>query len=164
MSSGDCLLRERYGSCVGQPVYEDKEDRYCVLHFPGDDKKEDFKRALYEKLANGDLNFAGAVFPSSTEPFIDHYYAFIRAGRVEANFSETTFKGYAVFSEITEMGWSSFPFAGEANFSKATFEEGATFAGTYFDGGADFSDAIFKKEADFLDTHFERQAHFSNAL
>ena len=110
------------------------------------------------------LNFAGAVFPSSTAPFIDDYYGFTKAGRVEANFSETTFKGHAVFSEITEMGWSTLPFDGRANFRNATFEEGATFAGTHFSGGADFHNAIFKKEADFIDTHFEREAYFVEAI
>ena len=44
-----------YGSCVGPPAYEHEEAQYCVLHLPSEDKKDDLKGALDEKLGNADF-------------------------------------------------------------------------------------------------------------
>jgi hypothetical protein len=47
--NADCHLKEKYDSCVGPPAYEHEGARYCVLHLPSEDKKDDFNKALDEK-------------------------------------------------------------------------------------------------------------------
>ena len=51
-------------ACAGEPFYkEHKGKRYCVLHYPGKEKSEDFARVYQRKIAAGDYNFCGVWFP-----------------------------------------------------------------------------------------------------
>ncbi len=133
----DCHLKEKYGSCVGPPAYEHEEEaRYCVLHLPSEDKKDDFKGALDEKLGNEDFNFAGAFFPSGTGQFRDHEF-------VSANFSGAIFCGFTDFGgaqfsgEWTDFGGAQFSssewtyFSGAKFISKETSFEEVSLPGTY---------------------------------
>jgi hypothetical protein len=59
---------ERYlSACKDLPEYQDTG--YCVLHFPGEEKKDDFTNVLESKLAENDYNFVGTVFPESSADF-----------------------------------------------------------------------------------------------
>jgi hypothetical protein len=68
-----------------------------VLHLPREDKKDDFKRAVDEKLGNRDYNFAGAFSPSGMGQFTDHEF-------VRANFSGAIFWGETSFREARFSG------------------------------------------------------------
>ena len=55
----------QYGPCVGSSAYEHEGKLYCVLHFPSEDKEDNFEKALDEKLEKKDFNFAGAFSPEA---------------------------------------------------------------------------------------------------
>src|SRR5215218_6686357 len=60
-----CAVDSQYRSaCEELPFYGEHEGkRYCVLHFPGEEKKSDLEEALKSKVAQKDYDFGGAVFP-----------------------------------------------------------------------------------------------------
>lgn len=66
-----CAVNEYYRSaCKGLDFYGEHEGkRYCVLHFPSEEKREDFEQVKKSKLAQKDYNFRGAVFPDGTSNF-----------------------------------------------------------------------------------------------
>jgi len=58
----DCEESMR-SACKGLRFYKELESRsYCVLHYPGKEKAQDFKQALQKKLASNDFNFRGYGF------------------------------------------------------------------------------------------------------
>jgi hypothetical protein len=127
-----CEVDEHYRSaCADLPEYQDTG--YCVLHFPGEDKKDDSKRILESKLAQKDYDFSGAVFPEGT-----------------ADFKE--------FGFDADTSFSGARFVGSACFSKAKFHGDASFAGAKFYGErTDFRAAEFFAEEptnNFRDTEF----------
>ncbi len=90
-----CEGEEQYRSaCAGLDFYDEHEGkRYCVLHYPGEEKnKEDFSKVLESKLARNDYNLGGTVFPEGTSDFRDRKFD------ANANFSGATFVGEANFS------------------------------------------------------------------
>ena len=68
-----CGVREKnpnyLSACKDLPEY--RGTGYCVLHFPGEEKKEDFDQVKQSKLAPAqqDYNFGGTVFPEGTSDF-----------------------------------------------------------------------------------------------
>ena len=113
----DCEESMR-SACAGEPFYEEYEaKRYCVLHFPGNEKSTAFDRVLKRKLEAQDFDFRGVWFSG---PFDFSNFEF----SAEANFS------YAIFR-------------GDANFNGATFNSPAYFASTFW-LTANFKDATFQ--------------------
>jgi hypothetical protein len=55
-------------ACEGLDFYSEHESkRYCVLHYPGEEKnKEDFLKVKKSKLDRQDYIFRGTVFPKGT--------------------------------------------------------------------------------------------------
>src|SRR2546423_8162929 len=53
-----------HSACSEEPFYKEHEGkRYCVLHFPDEEKSTDFDKALQRKLADKDFDFLGVWFP-----------------------------------------------------------------------------------------------------
>src|SRR5215207_8463107 len=71
--------------------YEGK--RYCVLHYPGEEKKDDFRKVIESKLAQKDYDFSGTIFPEGTSDFS----RFVFDGN--ADFTGATFVGKADFRD-----------------------------------------------------------------
>jgi Pentapeptide repeats (9 copies) len=142
----DCEERMR-SACAGEPFYKEHEgNHYCVLHFPGKEKSEDFKRALERKLADKDFNFRGVWFPD------------------ELSFSHFSFSGKLDFGGATfnaKVNFNSARFRAEAYFSSATFIASVYFTSAIFNKGADFFSTTFCGEAYFTDVTFRGKANFS---
>jgi uncharacterized protein YjbI with pentapeptide repeats len=139
--------KKRFGglACKGLPLdYEnEREQQYCVLHFPSADKDlAAFGDAIEEKLKNKDFNFAGVYFPGKQS--------------LASSLPNTTFERAVDFSEAT--------FEEGADFSRATFKERADFSEATFEGAAYFSEATFGGEADFADVIFKKKAVFSSGI
>ena len=98
-----CEVDERYRSaCEGLDFYGEYEGkRYCVLHFLGEEKKEDFRKVLESKFAQRDYDFGGTIFPEGTSDFQEFEFKsnvnFARATFVEANFSGAKFGGESAY-------------------------------------------------------------------
>ena len=61
----DCDWLAR-SACEGLPFYKKYESkRYCVLHYPGKEKRAAFAKALKGKLDAEDYNFRGVWFPDN---------------------------------------------------------------------------------------------------
>jgi uncharacterized protein YjbI with pentapeptide repeats len=143
VDSLECQCEPRFRSaCYGAADYEYKDKRYCILHFPSEDKKDDFKEALKNKLEQNDFDFRGAVFPGDTSEFRDFKF------NADVVFTSATFCGGADFSDAKFSG-------ARTDFLDADF------------GGAktDFSEAKFSSvETDFSDAKFSSaETDFSNA-
>ena len=89
-----CGAREKNpnyrSACKNLPEYRDTG--YCVLHFPGEEKKEDFERVKQSKLEQEDYYFSGTLFPEGTS----HFSRFVFDGN--ADFTGATFVGKAAFA------------------------------------------------------------------
>ena len=161
----DCQLWKKYRSCVGQHVYKLEGSRYCVLHFPNENKKDAFKKALHEKLEKKDFNFAGAFFPSGTAQFSGRAFSTVAnfweaVFKGDANFKKVTFEKQANFERVNFTGLADFSeseFKGNADLHRVTFAKGAGFTKTIFGGEADFRWTTFNGESGFeWDTNFRR--------
>src|SRR5437899_1430746 len=76
--------------CAEERFYREHEGRrYCVLHFPGKDKVEDFEAAFLKKIRNEDFDFRGVYFPGDL--------SLSREIKSRVNFSEATFSGRVGF-------------------------------------------------------------------
>jgi uncharacterized protein YjbI with pentapeptide repeats len=107
-----CAVREKnpdyLSACKDLPEYRDTG--YCVLHFPGEEKREDFEQVKKDKLEQQDYDFSGTFFPEGT-----------------SDFSRFVFVGNADFTGATFVGKADFQ---EAQFSgESTSFEGAQFSG-----------------------------------
>src|SRR5215207_230382 len=132
-------------ACKNLPEYQGTG--YCVLHYSSEDKKEDFKSALENKLAQHDVDFGGTVFPEGTSDFEGREF------HADANFSGATFRGNVDFSKAT--------FHREALFHRAIFKHTASFTGTTFEGSALFWEARFDEDANFFQAKFLKRTGFS---
>jgi uncharacterized protein YjbI with pentapeptide repeats len=121
---------------------EHEKKRYCVLHFPGEEKKADFEKVLEDKLAQNDFHFGGTVFPENALQVHE------RAIHEDVIFSGATFVGRVRFFRVT--------FNGNIDFSRATFAGYTSFAESTFNNKTDFQEAQFRGE----ETSF-RSARFS---
>jgi uncharacterized protein YjbI with pentapeptide repeats len=153
-------------ACKDLPEYQ--HTGYCVLHFPGEVKKDDFKKFVEVKCAQLDYNFRGTVFPEGTSDFFNFQFF------ADVYFSGAIFRGVANFAraQFLSSRWTDFS---EAQFSgKETFFTGAQFSSestdfrrTQFFSGrwTLFSEAQFSGDAtDFSLAQFSGDAtDFSSA-
>lgn len=167
-------------ACEGLVFYKEQDGkRYCVLHYPGEDKSAAFKMALQRKLDTNDFNFCGVWFP---DPFwFDDFsakavfsYATFRA---EADFALVNFTREAVFTKATFCANADFSqskfnleaaflfavFKGEAKFDHINFNSIADFSGAAFEAKADFSYDNFSAETDFSYSSFIEKAQFDHS-
>jgi uncharacterized protein YjbI with pentapeptide repeats len=131
-----CGIREKnpdyLSACKDLPEYQDTG--YCVLHFPGEEKTEDFEQVKKDKLEQQDYDFGGAIFPDGTSNFERYEFD------ADVNFTGATFVGKANFQEAQFSGeWTSFQgaqFSGaETSFREAQFSgEWTTFSLAQFSG------------------------------
>lgn len=133
----DCDEHDR-PACERQPFYkEDRGKQYCVLHYPGEGKSNEFREALNGKLQADDFDFRGVSFPE------------------EITFAEFRFTKFANFRAAI--------FNDTVQFHRARFEKGASFYGVSFEAQAWFIEASFGWTADFGDAVFNLEAIFSRA-
>jgi hypothetical protein len=138
---------------------EYKGKRYCVLHFPGNDKSASFKRILEEKRRKKDFNFRGAWFPDEVESSEFD----LTEG---ADFRSATFCAYASFNSATFGAYADFrsaTFRSDVSFRSATFCAAASFRATVFDSHTSFRSATFRAQAAFSLATFNSSVSFSSA-
>ena len=135
-------------ACQDEPFYKDHSGkRYCVLHYPANDKKKDFKDALDKKIAIKDFNFWGVWFPEDLD-LSKHIFT------EKVNFREAVFEGKVDCSEVE--------FRQEAVFASSTMKGLADFRGTIFSGDADFYNVSFIETAIFTSTKYLSKANFNS--
>jgi uncharacterized protein YjbI with pentapeptide repeats len=159
-------------ACKNLPQYRDTG--YCVLHFPGEEKKEDFEQVKKDKLEQEDYDFSGTFFPEGTSDFS----RFVFEARVSfegaqfsgewTNFIRAQFSGAqtsfirAQFSgEWTEFSGAQFS-SEWTDFQEAQFSGAETsFLGAQF-GSAEisFQEATFAKEVYFTGVTFSEKVTF----
>src|SRR6266540_3349143 len=151
----DCEVWMRT-ACKGEEFYKEYEgNRFCVLHYPGNEKAEDFKVVLERKLDSKDFDFCGIWFP---------YRANFAKARfsVNADFSKAIFSMGAIFrnAEFKRADFSNATFSADADFALAKFSEDANFSNANFSAKAHFNDTDFKKAADFREAIFSENVRF----
>src|SRR6266545_2975288 len=154
----DCEVWMRT-ACKGEEFYKEYEgNRFCVLHYPGNEKAEDFKVVLERKLDSKDFDFCGIWFP---------YRANFAKARfsVNADFSKAIFSMGAIFrnAEFKRADFSNATFSADADFALAKFSEDANFSNANFKKAADFREAIFSENVRFIAANFKAAADFSDA-
>ncbi len=180
-------------ACTGAPFYKEHDGkRYCIFHFPGEEKRAAFNEAFRRKLEAEDFDFKGIWFPEELQ-FSDctfnvatdfsyatfnaaaYFYAVFNAGayfikatfNAQADFTSATFKAGAFFNTATfnaVAGFSSTTFGAQADFNTATFNATADFSSATFDVTADFSFATFNAVAYFNNVKFNEAAYFNTAI
>jgi len=169
MSDFECHVREGLdgetrrdwrNACKDLDLYrKHRGKRYCVLHYPGEGKEDDFKKALEDKLAQDDFHFGGTVFPEGT---ISPEYALHvqeRAIHDDVIFRGATFVGRVRFFRVTFNGDTDFSratFAADTSFAESIFNDDTAFQGTQFSGKeTSFRSAQFSgKETSFRSAQF----------
>lgn len=176
-----CIERAN-SPCGGKLLYRDgMANRYCVLHYPGADKKQAFEAEIKKKLESKDFNFKGVWFPEGRwfggldievpanfrravfNGDSDFYHTIFRN---TANFNGATFNDRASFEQVLFIGQVDFSearFQNDANFRKAKFDEYSNFWRCTFRGRAEFDDSVFVQTASFWPAIFESTASFSKA-
>lgn len=164
-------------ACVGSSSYKSADGRpYCVMHFPDNDKVDDFEKAIAKKR----FNFRGVWFPAYWVRFRSRTFSetanfkhatfggdasFVGAEfREEADFTEAKFEGEPVFTHATFCGEASFEgaeFKKDAYFNNARFNNGAIFDLATFHGEAPFNNVCFKKFALFVRATFNGLVSFN---
>ena len=145
---------------------------YCVLHFPGEEKREHFEQVKNSKLDQRDYDFGGTVFPEGTSDFRGREFD------ANTNFGGANFMGAAEFKHAQFSGGRT-SFRGARFSGEQTFFDDAEFNGEWtsfhnaqFVGGgwASFRRVPFNtRDTSFLGTQFgsERtdflEAQFSGA-
>lgn len=147
-----CECEERMrSSCVGEDFYEESDGkRYCVLHHPSQEKKEQFEKALERKLNNQDLDFQGVWFPDQV--------AFSGVFNGKVDFTGARFSNYTTFFDVDFNGDVYFrlaQFGMAANFAHAKFRKNAYFGGARFENSCSFLSAEFVETAEFKYTEFK---------
>ncbi len=164
----DCEGDMRY-ACAGEGFYKKKEGkRYCVLHYPGDEKAADFKTALDKKQSVKDYNFNGVWFPKGVKFKELHWDGSANFSSATFNedidFSDVKFSGEALFIKASfnaGVDFSRANFTADADFLKARFGEDAKFREASFSGDVDFREAIFSGMADFFSASFSGKAYLT---
>jgi len=157
-----CLGLTHFGDCEGKS--------YCVLHFPGKDKSNEFEAAFTNKLEIQDYNFQGVWFPTKVQfPAIEYKakvdlkYAVFAA---KAKFKKITFTAEAIFDKATFLADVTFEnaiFISEAKFYKTKFSAGVYFKKAQFKGKTSFQSTIFSAEANFDNSSFDLKVDFDCA-
>ena len=147
-------------ACSGLQFYKAMEDKnYCVLHYPGKDKSEDFKIGMQQKLDAKDFDFRGVWFPDELD-FRD--FEFSEAAYFSsAIFNEAAYFSGATFNKAADFG--NVTFTKVAVFNYATFNKAVFFNYATFTQAADFIGTIINETALFIDTAFNEAAYFSGA-
>jgi pentapeptide repeat protein len=156
-TEGQHRKHTRRKACASEWFFKEKEGkRYCVLHYPGDEKMADFQTALNKKLAAKDYNFNGIWFPKNISFTKLHFDG-------DADFRFAIFGGNADFRYASFSGNADFrsaSFGVEADFSSASFSGDTVFISSRFSGNADFRNAGFNAEAKFGFASFSKDAIF----
>jgi hypothetical protein len=126
-----------------------KETGYCVLHFPGEEKSDEFEIAFDTKLKDGDYDFRGVWFPYELKKLGEHSF------ETNAVFEFAVFTAQADFSHAN--------FGKRADFNKAVFKQQAKFNSANFIGRANFDNVCFKGNANFDRANFRARAGFNAA-
>lgn len=153
-----CECPEEMRSACWSEFYKECDGkRYCVLHYPGKEKRRDFQLALSEKVKNNDFDFCGVWFPDalSLEHVFDEPVYFSGA-----EFSEYADFSHAEFSESVSFFMAKFH--GEVTFSHTNFNL-ANFEGAHFDEMAIFDDSEFKGAAYLKAAKFDKAVAFYRA-
>jgi hypothetical protein len=158
-------------ACASEGFYKENEGkRYCVLHYPGNEKAADFQTALHKKQSSHDYNFSGVWFPKGVrfkEPHWDRNTDFSSATfNEDIDFSGVTFNVKALFNNASFNAGVDFTrviFSVDADFSSATFNEDIHFNYASFGGNAKFSSASFRANAVFNYASFSAFANFRSA-
>jgi hypothetical protein len=148
---------EMRSACCSEFYKESNGRRYCILHYPGEEKAEEFRLVLYEKIQDKDFNFCGVWFPDAFS--LEHVFD----GPVY--FTGAEFSEYADFdqAEFTEsVSFVNAKFHGEVVFRQARFNL-AIFEGAQFDQMAIFDNAEFKGPAYFKGAKFDKAVAFQHA-
>jgi uncharacterized protein YjbI with pentapeptide repeats len=133
--------------CAGLPFYKKYQGKsYCVLHYPGAEKSQQFQDVLQQKLADQHFDFRGVWFPDELR--LDNFQF-----TTETNFSQATFNGAVHFMAAT--------FSGDTDFSEASFLGAADFRSAGFSASADFNTAKFSGRADFERATFSALVYFT---
>lgn len=133
-------------ACIKETFYKVHDGkRYCVLHYPSIEKKEDFQKAHGRKISEGDFDFRGVWFPDGVS-FED--FTFI----ADADFSGAQFSTMADFRHTQ--------FSSDSKFSGAKFTAGADFSRSQFSAGANFSFAQFRATSYFVNAVFNGSVYF----
>jgi uncharacterized protein YjbI with pentapeptide repeats len=189
----DCAETMR-SACKGEAFYKEHDGKYyCILHYPGMEKKKVFQTAIQRKVDGEDFDFRGVWFPDeiSFDRFIfnkhasfssahfcanaDFGGAHFRAGvffdgarfNSEANFANTQFNSEVTFEGTLFNSYTSFfngSFITQANFRHAQFSKNVFFINTQFKKTSDFNKAQFNSEADFRDALFNDWVSFEGAV
>jgi uncharacterized protein YjbI with pentapeptide repeats len=126
-------------ACKGESFFRQFQGkRFCVLHYPIEDKIEEFEVALKRKVSAQDFDFRGIWFPTDFRVFQGTDVA------NELRFDNATFKKPVDFTGTVfkaAMHFQSCRFEDWANFTGAKFEEGVSFNDVHFKVWADFSNA-----------------------
>lgn len=156
-------------ACRGLPFYKEHQgERYCVLHYPGKEKSDDFVVAIRKKLEAKDFNFRGVWFPNpisfagfefSTNVFFDYAQFDSNVDFSQAKFPYAQFIG-TNFGANVSFGAARFKYG---EFNGATFNEGAHFGSAEFTEGADFVSAKFGAGAIFGSAEFGGEVLFNSA-
>jgi len=178
----DCKEQMRT-ACSSLPFYREHDGkRYCVFHFPGNNKLTDFNDALQKKLDAEDFDFRGVWFPGEAD-FASFHFA-SKADFTGAIFTSWTTFSSARFDKEAEFRMAEFQrqtlfrdaqFLGDGDFFKAKFDDVSDFEKSIFHANADFTDARFVQKANyrnstfhafgkFLDATFQSKVYFNNAI
>lgn len=130
--------------------------RYCVLHYPGTEKRKVFQRALQQKLNDEDFNFQGVWF--TDEVFFENLTFSKKADFRRAVFSRTAYFSLARFS--TDAFFDGAQFDKKADFRGAQFGGKVSFRGAQFNADAYFSGAQIYQKASFVSVSFNANAYF----
>lgn len=172
-------------ACRGEPFYNEHEGKsYCVLHYPGPEKKKDFEQAVARKYHSKNYDFRGVYFPGnvsftygkkaeffddadfSDATFDGQVYFWDGKFHKKAKFDRTRFNSYVTFKGATIAGDAEFnhaSFKDTVYFENARFLSESSFQKTEFCAYAYFTDAVFSGNAHFLWTAFKTNSYFSGA-
>jgi hypothetical protein len=153
--------RSMRSSCTRETFYKEHEGmRFCVLHYPGTEKKDAFMKAMQQKLHDMDFDFRGVWFPEDVnfQNFLFPTLATFSGALFNAS---VDFSG-ASFATIPEF--SGTQFSANAFFFRTEFSLGANFNGARFGGYADFGRGRFGALTGFDGARFCQAAIFADTL
>jgi len=92
----DCDERIR-PACSSEAFYKEYEGkRYCVLHYPGKEKRDAFNDVVKRKLDAGDFDFRGVWFHDKAN-FIEFHFKSEAEFESGVDFSQSIFESYVRF-------------------------------------------------------------------
>jgi uncharacterized protein YjbI with pentapeptide repeats len=149
-------------ACENEPFYKEYEGkRYCVFHYPGEEKIEEFNAAFLNKEVTGDNNFRGLWFPKEVSMY--------KTNATGGDFSRAVFNGPLTCYKTkfsADISFNGATFRGPVRFDRCTFRSYITFEYATFcervefihessfktdktDANVSFNFATFKSEVRF---------------